>query len=559
MNSTLKVDVGEKLVVSFPYKPGIVEKIRTIPGRRFDKQRKVWIIPFSGLKTLIEMFGLSEKNFSQKAKKYWEYYKNTVLARQISPHRFKFPFRTRPYKHQLEAFYRACHFYSFALFLEMGLGKTKVAIDTVAYRYICKQIDKALVICPKSIIETWKEEIIKHCPLVVTPYRILLIKGTASKKLELLKKWLLTRELAFAIMNYESLIIPSVKDFLVKAMDEKIMLIFDESTKIKSPSAKRTKVAMKLAEKTLFRLILTGSPITNSWEDIYTQWYIIDLGENFGHSFYEFRNRYFYPDSNGWRWYLKEGKEKEIKEVIQSQSIIIKKEDAIDLPSKVYEKMYVDLTEEQQKAYTELKRHFITEVEGKEITAAFILPRLLKLSEICNGFIIDEEGNVTEFPSNPKLEILKELLEDILPHKKVVIWSRFRYTIYQICQRFKEYNPVALYGDTSKNAQEIVKRFQEDPTCRIFVGNPRAGGLGITLTATDTAIYINNSFSLEERIQSEDRIHRIGSERYNKCLYIDIVAKETIEEDILKALASKKEIVEYIREKGWKNILKGEV
>ena len=553
----LKVVLRDKLEVYFPYNPDTVRKIRTIPGRKYNKEKKHWVVPFGALNRLIKLFNLTEDNFRDGADKYWRHYIHTLQARNSSIPDISFQFRTKPYKHQKEAFNRCCFFDSYALFLEMGLGKTKVAIDTAAYRYKKGDIEKVLIISPYSVIPVWKKEIIKHCPIL--PAHIYLIHGTPMSRIKTLKKFIDNDSISFAIINYEGIIIEEIYKFLDKMITDKWMLIFDESTRIKNPQTKRTKIAMRLAEKTFYRLILTGSPITNDWLDIYTQWYIVDLGERFGHNYWEFRNTYFHSDKNGWNWKLKQGKEKKIKEIMNSQSIIITKQDqdAIDLPDKVYESQYIELTKEQRKAYDELKHLYITEIEEQTITAAFILPRLTKLSEITNGFLINENKEVIDFKNNPKMKVLEEIIEDIIKKKKVVIWSRFRYNIEAMANRFKEYNPAILYGDTSSDSGNIVKKFQEDDNCRMFIGNPQSGGLGITLTATDTIIYFNNSFSLEHRMQSEDRSHRIGSEKYQKCLYIDLIAKDTIDEDIIKALKKKKQIADYVMEKGWKNLLIG--
>ena len=217
------------------------------------------------------------------------------------------------------------------------------------------------------------------------------------------------------------------------------------------------------------------------------------------------------------------------------------KEDCLDLPDKMYTKRLVPLSEEQNKSYKEMKRLALTKLANGELaTTQSVLTQIMRLQQICCGHIQDDEGNLVTFPNGRQKELL-DICEEV--QGKAIIWATYTYDIQQIAQSLRDrFGPDAVatyYGATpQEERQELVQRFQDkESSLRFFVGQPRTGGYGITLTAATTVIYYSNSYDLEIRLQSEDRAHRIG--QTNKVTYVDIVAPDTIDEKILKALQEK--------------------
>jgi SNF2 family DNA or RNA helicase len=231
----------------------------------------------------------------------------------------------------------------------------------------------------------------------------------------------------------------------------------------------------------------------------------------------------------------------ELNDKLEAFSNRVLKEDCLDLPDKMYVRRLVPLSEEQKRSYTEMKRLALTKLDNGELaTTQSVLTQIMRLQQICCGHIQDDEGNTVNF-THGRLKELLDICEEV--QGKVIIWATYTYDIQQIANALRDrFGPDAVatyYGETpQQERQEIVERYQdlEDPL-RFFVGQPRTGGYGITLTAASTVIYYSNSYDLEIRLQSEDRAHRIG--QTNKVTYVDIIAPETIDEKILQALREK--------------------
>ena len=303
---------------------------------------------------------------------------------------------------------------------------------------------------------------------------------------------------------------------------------------------------MQLKGLSKYRRILTGSPVTRSPMDLYSQCMFLSvLALNFK-SFFAFQNRYAlvqkrtmgprsFNEIVGYR------RLDELNKKLESFSNRVLKEDCLDLPDKMYTKRLVPLSEEQNKSYKEMKRLALTKLHNGELaTTQSVLTQIMRLQQICCGHIQDDEGNLVSF-ANGRLKELLDICEEV--QGKAIIWATFTYDIQQIAKALRDrFGPEAVatyYGETpQEERQEIVRRYQdlEDPL-RFFVGQPRTGGYGITLTAANTVIYYSNSYDLEIRLQSEDRAHRIG--QTNKVTYVDIISPDTVDEKIVKALKEK--------------------
>jgi SNF2 family DNA or RNA helicase len=234
----------------------------------------------------------------------------------------------------------------------------------------------------------------------------------------------------------------------------------------------------------------------------------------------------------------------------------ILKKDCLDLPEKIYIKRLVELTPEQRRVYDQLKTIALAVLEQGVVTAANALTQILRLQQVCSGFLKTDDGKFETIPSN-KLNELMEALEEV--DGKVIIWANYTHDIYAIAKAIqKEYGEgtVRMYfGETkAEDRQQIVEDFQDpNNSVRFFVGQPRTGGYGLTLTEAKTVIYYSNSYDLEVRLQSEDRAHRIGQK--NNVTYIDIVTEGTVDEKILSALRDKIDIASTVLKEGYKQWL----
>ena len=229
-----------------------------------------------------------------------------------------------------------------------------------------------------------------------------------------------------------------------------------------------------------------------------------------------------------------------LNEKLDKFSFRVKKEDCLDLPDKVYMKRVVELTDEQKSIYSSIKSFALAMIDEGKVTTDTILTQLLRLQQVCSGHVKLDDGTMSTFNS-AKLPELMSTLDEV--YGKVIIWANFTHDIRtiekELSEKYGTETVATYYGETnSDERQEIVKKFQDpDNPLRFFVGQPRTGGYGLTLTQAQTVIYYSNSFDLEVRLQSEDRAHRIGQTK--KVTYIDIIAEKTVDEKILKALKDK--------------------
>ena len=454
----------------------------------------------------------------------------------------KYNFKTKPYDHQITALQQSWNKKEYAWFMEMGTGKTKVAIDNIGILNQQNLIDTAIIVAPKSVYLNWEDEIANHLSNEI-PCSIY----SWNKS----KKDIDTKNLKVYLINTEALSHKSgvsfVKEILTKNL--KNIFIIDESTAIKNQSALRTKSILKLSQLALYKRILTGSPITKSPLDLYTQCAFLSpelLGFS---SFYSFRARYAVMDAVhvGNQKYIHVPKYyvnlDELNIKLKTFSYRVRKDECLDLPEKIKQLRTIQLTTEQRGVYNNLKEKAIAIIQDESVSFTVKLVELLRLHQITNGFLKTDEGNIKEFKENPKMDELLNILEQI--EGKAIIWANYIYNIESITSKLIELygknSVVNIYGDVNAiKRKEAVHRFQNDPECRFFVGNPSTGGFGLTLTAASYVIYFSNNYNYEIRIQSEDRAHRIGQNK--NVTYIDIVAKDSVDFHIMKALQNKLQI-----------------
>ena len=459
-----------------------------------------------------------------------------------------YKFKTKPYKHQLTALEKSVDEKEYGYFMEMGTGKSKVLVDNMAILYDKGKINGALIIAPKGVYNNWySQEIPTHLASHIKP-KMVMWTASASKTKE--KEYQTLFETGFdlhvLIMNVEAFSTKKGTEFAFKFLrSHKTLMVVDESTTIKTPTSKRTKSILTLGKHAAYRRILTGSPVTKSPLDLYSQCAFLDE-ELLGHvSYYAFRNRYAHMVERnfGGRRVQIVGSYKrldELEEILKEFSYRVLKEDCLDLPEKIYIKRNVELTDEQTKAYATMKSAALASLNGKLATAPHVLTQMMRLHQITCGHLKNDDGTTTELKNN-RLDELLDLLDET--EGKAIIWANYIHDIEHITKAIKK-----KYGDDSivqyygaidtKQRQEGIKKFQDpNSPARFFIGNPQTGGYGITLTAANTVVYYSNGYDLEKRLQSEDRAHRIGQKK--SVTYVDFIAEKTVDEKIVKALRKK--------------------
>ena len=459
----------------------------------------------------------------------------------------KYKFRLKPYKHQLTALEKSWNKETYAYFMEMGTGKTKVLIDNMSMLYDKGKIDGALIIAPKGVVKTWYEqELPAHLPTHIENVTVLWqpnITKTQQEKLESLFE--IETALHILVMNVEAFSTDKGVKFASKFLNShKVLMAIDESTTIKTPTAKRTKSIIGLGKYAKYRRILTGSPITKNPLDLYSQCEFLDPWLLDFTSYYAFRNRYAEMKTMHLRGrsiqVVSEFKNLgELSETVKNFSYRVLKEDCLDLPPKNWIKRHITLTPEQKKVYDQMKKAAMAVLNGKVTSTMTVLTQLMRLHQITCGHFTADDGSVQTINSN-RIKELMNILEET--EGKAIIWANYQKDVGQIIEQIeKEYGPgsvVDYYGLTpQEDRQDNIRKFQNGAECRFLVGTPQTGGYGITLTKANTVIYYSNGYDLEKRLQSEDRAHRIGQKK--NVTYIDIIAEETVDEKIVKALRDK--------------------
>jgi len=472
-----------------------------------------------------------------------------------------YKFKTKPYAHQLDALEASWDKENFAYFMEMGTGKSKVLLDNAAILYDKGYINGLLLIAPKGVYKNWYDsEIPTHLPDHIEKKVVLWKTSDKSKKqMSLLNTLFETgTDLHILIMNVESFSKGDGLKFAQKFLScHKAMIAIDESTTIKTPTSNRTKSILQLRQDARYRRILTGSPVTKSPLDLFSQCQFLDPWLLNHQSYYTFKARYAVTrkiEVQGRRVEIVVGYRNlaELSDKIKPFSKRILKEDCLDLPPKSFIKHTVELTKEQKKVYEQMKKEAIAFLDGKMQSTATVMTQLMRLHQITCGHFTADDGTIKDLPCS-RLTELMSILENV--EGKTIIWSHYTHDVKRIIAKIKEVygdeSVVDYFGETDQeNRSKNIKKFQTDDKCRFFVGTTHTGGYGITLTAGSTMIYFSNGYDLEKRQQSEARIDRIGQTK--KMTYIDIMSQDTIDEHIVKALRNKVNIANTIMGEGYK-------
>lgn len=468
--------------------------------------------------------------------------------------------KTKPFNHQQVAYQIATSLDAAALLMEMGTGKTLTAIAVAGHRWLHHGVRFLLVVCPASVVPVWPREFAEHADF---PHRVVpLIATSAVGKIDLVARAVADAkagELTVCVVNFESAWrIESVLERLIKKDG---MIIVDESQRIKTPGAEQSKCLHRLGKLVKYRLILSGTPITQNPMDLYSQYKFLEPSM-FGNSFTVFRNRYAVMGGFEGKQIVEYRNLEHLMKLAHSIAFRITKAEALDLPEETVQIRPVILPAKAQKMYNQLKRESIAELEREyqtteTIVAQNVLTKLLRLQQLAGGNVTSDEGNLLRV-HDEKVNALRDELETILEDetRKAVIFVRFLAEIAQIEEMLRKSVRVEYRVITGAVSQaergEVVQEFQTDPDVRIIICQIQTAGLGITLTAADTAIFFSLDFSLANHEQARARIHRIGQR--HPVTYLYLLGAGTVDEKIFEALKNKKSIADQVVD-DWRSVL----
>lgn len=456
------------------------------------------------------------------------------------------------YRHQSEAVdFALKNSGKCALFHDPGLGKTRTCLEIFGrYKAVNPNL-RLLVVCPLSLVNSaWGEDIKRFTSFSYAPFKEL------KDKLP-----------DIVVINYEALISKRYLPQVVRLVSQHpFMCVLDESSRLKSNKSITTKTLLKLAEYFRYRIIASGTPMPNSELELWGQVNFIQPWL-LNPSFYAFRNTYFHLERNGrvmhvngeyisrdemrrflstgWKYMITPEKRSQLMTVIKPFAHWVKKEEALDLPEKIDEIREVILNAKEQKAYDEMEEYLITEIEGTEITAQVALAKLMKLRQATSGFFYSSTGEAVEIGNSTKLKELEEILEE-LGHQPVIIWVQFHHEVRviekMIAEKYGADQVATLYAET-KDKDDSINRFKNNQV-RYLIAHPKSAGHGLTFVNCSAMVFYSLDYSYETHTQARDRIHRIGQNK--SCLYIYIVAQDTIDEELLKVLNRKQSLQEAV-------------
>lgn len=454
------------------------------------------------------------------------------------------PIKATPYEHQKHAFAFTCDQFGVfderlksrgtALLMEMGTGKSLVGIAVAGCLYQYGKANRVLVVAPLSILGVWEEEFGKFADF---PYSLTVLQGTAAKKRQQLNKLPEKKGLQVVVVNYESAW-RLEKELLSYNAD---LVIADEAHKLKDNRSRQSKGMHHIGDKARYKMLLTGTIITNREIDVFSQYRFLDP-KIFGTSFYSFRNRYF--DMLGYgnhtpvfrKWMTDEFLQK-----LHSVAFRVTKEECLDLPEITEEERTVELEKDARKIYDDIEDESYAELDKSEVTAANILTKLLRLSQITGGHLTDDNDAVNTV-SGAKLNALSDIIDSCMAEdKKLVVMARFVPELDDI-QELLEKKKIgyAVVRGGVKDRDREIHRFQYDDRCRVFVGQIAAAGLGITLTSASTMVFYSLDYSMSNFEQAKARIHRAG--QTERCQYIYLVCRGTVDRKVLSALRRKQDL-----------------
>lgn len=557
--------------------PHVFNALAELPGRKRYVQGKPFIelsrsnLEFLDTRLAVRWQGPAA-TLVEQFKKMREEERATRDARLLAPKDFGFPYKHKPYEHQLQANVLARGKIAFGYFMEQGTGKTKALLDDAADIFLnggdSGPIDTLIIIAPNGVHAQWvNEQVPEHLsPSVPWAGGYTVASPTPAEALRLSKAKLFRQGLRIIAIHIDMMSHKSGKELLGELLrSSKAMLVIDESSRIKDESSKRTKNILELGRLAKYRRILTGTPVSQGVEDLYSQFKFLDKDILGYDSFYSFRNHFCQLRTME----VKAGKktrkfhkitgyvnQEELKRKIDAYSFRVLKSECLDLPEKNFIRQEVLLTPEQKDLYAKMKKEFFLDLENGLLTARMAITRLIRFQQIINGFVWKhakkdpETGRIVEpeiyqeFPNN-RVDRAVDIIREA--QGKVILWVKFQgdHRLLTKALDAAKIGWVDYVGTTpQQDRQGNIDRFRNDPDVKVFISSPKSGGTGLNLTVASEVVWFSRDFSLEAELQANDRCHRIG--QHNVVNYHYLITPKTIDDRIDLILKTKKSIAENI-------------
>ena len=546
------------------------DAIRGFPSRRFDPKTKTWRVPLVGanIRHLNESRRLYEFKIAPDADEAIKNYESLIAAPKMVPFpRHVYDFKKAalaydPMAHQDKMLDMAWGLKAAAWFARMGTGKTYAATHLACARYKAGEIDAVMVICPSTLRTTWRKELAKYAT-VEYDFRVHSTKAPWLKdfykgphdKLPILA-------VSVEGLGVSEALYDSACGFLP---GRRVMVICDESSRIKNPDAKRTQRAITIGNAAEYRMLLNGTPIALGIQDLWSQYEFLDPNIIGTGDYWAFKTRYVEMGGYENKQIIGYKNLEELMKLIIPYTIEVSK-DVLNLPPKVMKPLYCEPTPEQKKLFRLVIKGSTGDPNDPTIKVDNVLEKMLRLRQIVGGYlprtkykkqvIDDEEQDVpyTEIEpleTNPKLDLLLDIIDDHQLGSKFIIWTTFIHEIEaiqkELAAKYGLQSVECYYGSTAMEDRSAIEdRYCNDPKLRFFVGNPVAAGLGLTLISgeNDVMVYYSGTNAYIDRAQSEDRAHRIGQK--NSVVVVDLVMEKTVDELIQASIATKMNIEEYV-------------
>lgn len=459
----------------------------------------------------------------------------------------------KPYDFQQEIIDRFKDQSCAGLFLDMGVGKTLITSNLIRYKMNKhREIFRTLIFCPIITLDNWKRELLMSTR--IPAHMIGVVKGSKAKRLKILKD----DRYKVLIINYEATRSEEIKNLLLKFKPQ--IAVCDESHMIKSRTSKIYKSVYAITKQSFFKYALSGTPITNTAEDLWAQFMFLDGGRTFGARFYTFKNKFFVNKNAEWSspnafpdWQFNDSLKDEFKARLRQSSMFLKKEDCLDLPDLVEQNIEIPMSPEQERHYKDLKKDLITWLEDQPdnpLVVTNALTKLLRLNELLSGYLKLEDDTTVKLKSNPRLDALMNIVESTNPHK-IIIFSVFKNNYDDIRKELekRKIEYVEIHGGvSSKRKLEAVDIFNDmSNKVRVCIANPSSGGVGVNLKSAKYTVFYTRNFSMKDFEQSKARNFRAGSiDHHDKITHYNLVTPDTIDELILDALIKKKKFANSI-------------
>jgi SNF2 family DNA or RNA helicase len=558
-----------------------MDYVRRLPNRKYSKRKDVWTAPCVRFNAQYIKDNWLDKNNIQIADEANSAITNVLEAMSVNivPFPKSYPFIMKPRDYQMKALDYTYNLNLCFFDMATGSGKSKTAIDKISQHYIERKIKKVMIVCPCSIRHVWLKQFNEHCPV---KYEICIADPKTAKSKKDIEIFLNTDtyKLKVLIVGIESLQLETSKAMNIckKFLNEtnEVAVVVDEAHDIKNPTAKRTKNLISITRNTKYRIVMTGTPISQSIVDLFGLFEFLDNNIIGIGDYFSFKRRYTIEEdvtinSKTFRRYIGPKNIDELMQIIKPFTYQVTKEEAAkELPPKVYMQRYVTMTKEQEKVYKDIQQQRYAEIEdmkneNAQVVINHVLAAYNALQQVVGGFITKDTGeynnsgqairesvNIVAPTKNPKIIEIKKVIDELPDNEQVIIWCKYRHECFMLAEELYNYKTdrftqgAVTYLDKDIEQRQQIQKHMDEKSIRYFISTPNSGATGLTMNTVAYVIYYSNSTRLLYREQSEDRNHRIGQEN-NKVTYIDIIHQNSVDEKINESLSSKKDLADYVK------------